>query len=341
MRMLIFTMLIFCLGCQPKIFQPVPQPQNDLAYTSELSQIISNSEMEKVAGSVKKLFCIVEYEVYQFDERDQLTEEKFGQLNLRRSNAQRSTFNETVYGTATVLQNNRNGLLLLTCAHIVDNPDTLITYFQTATSSLFIESVAVKKSQMNFIRDNENNNLLRIFAIDSKLDLAFLGGEKLTGADEMPVFEMEVGNGNILQWGTPVYVMGFPGGHQMLTKAAVGNPHSTPTGDFIIDASFNPGGSGSLIMAVNQNSRRPEFVGIAKSASATFINTLKPEKESHQEIYNPNLPYDGNLYVKRVRYINYGITFAISVNTIRDFYIQHRKSLSREGFGLDEFFGLE
>ncbi len=334
-------MMITGFGCQQRIFQPAPPPLDDAAYKSEFSQIISNSEMEKVAGSVKKLFCIVEYEVYQFEEKDQLTREKLGDLNLRRSNAQKTTFNETVYGTATILQNNRNGILLLTCAHIVDNPDTLISYFQTAASSSIIESVAIKKSQMNFIRDNENNNLLRIFAFDSKLDLAFLGSDKVTGIEDMPVFEIGIGNGNILQWGTPVYVMGFPGGHQMLTNAAVGNPHSTPTGDFIIDASFNPGGSGSMIMAVNQTSRKLEFVGIAKSASATFINTLKPEKESHQEIYNPNLPYDGNLYVKRVRNINYGITFAISVNTIRDFYIQHRKSLNREGFGLDEFFGLK
>jgi len=283
----------------------------------------------------------VEYDVYQFTEKDQMNREKLAHINLRRSSAVRSAINESVHGSATVLQNNRNGILLLTCAHVVNNPDTVVAYFANTGREEIIESVAVKRSQLNFIRSDENNVLLRIIAIDVKLDVAFLVNTAPGNTEKMIEFKHTVGNANALHWGTPVFLMGYPGGHQMLTRAIVGNPNPSSNGDFIVDATFNPGGSGSLIFALCENQQMVEMVGIAKSASASFSNLLKPEKESHQETYNPNLPYQGEIYVTRARNINYGVTFAISINTIRDFYIQNRRLLTREGYNLDEFFSLK
>lgn len=337
---LTIAMAFTFVGCRQSTFQKATPLNEEAKYHSELPFKMASTQMDEISGSVKKLFCIVEYDVYHFQENDLMNKEKLSQINLKRSSAKRSAFNESVHGTATVLQNNRNGFLLLTCAHILNNPDTVISYFATNSRQEIIESIAVKKSQMNFIRDNETNNLLRILAIDPKLDIAFLGSDTPSDVGDIEAFKQAVGNANALLWGTPVYLIGFPGGHQMLTRAVIGNPNPSTSGDFIVDATFNPGGSGSLILALAENEQRFEVVGIAKSASASFSNILKPEKESHQETYNPNLSYEGDIFVSRVRNINYGVTFAISINTIRDFYIQNRKSLTREGYNLDEFFSL-
>lgn len=340
-----FLAIIFILfstyGCRQGTFQTVQPLSIDTHYHSELPINMASDQLDHIAESVKKLYCIVEYDVYHFQVNDLMNKEKLSQMNLKRSNAKRTAFNESVHGTATVLQNNRNGFILLTCAHVVSNPDTVISYFALDNQQEIIESIAVKTSQMNFIRDHENNKLLRIIAIDLKLDVAFLVSDTPSDAGDLPTFNQLVGNANALRWGTPVYLFGFPSGHQMLTRSVIGNPNASPSGDFIVDATFNPGGSGSLILALAENEQMFELVGIAKSASATFVNLIKPEKESHQETYNPNLPYDGEIYVERVRNINYGVTFAISVNTIRDFYILNRKAITREGYDLDEFFSLK
>lgn len=337
---LALLILLMLLGCRQNMMQRAVPLSEETKYQSDLAFNLTHQQLDEIAGSVKKLYCIVEYDVYQFIENDQMNREKLGQINLKRSSAKRSAINESVHGSATVLQNNRNGILLLTCAHVVNNPDTVIAFFANTGRGEIIESIAVKRSQLNFIRNDENNILLRIIAIDSKLDVAFLGSVAEGNSAEMIEFRHPVGNANALHWGTPVYLMGYPGGHQMLTRAIVGNPYSSSSGDFIVDATFNPGGSGSLIFALGENQQTIEMVGIAKSASASFSNLIKPEKESHQETYNPNLPYQGDIFVTRARNINYGVTFAISINTIRDFYIQNRRLLTLDGYNLDEFFSL-
>ncbi|HQH14460.1 MAG TPA: serine protease [Bacteroidales bacterium] len=333
--------ILLSVSCQNKSLRYPLQSTNKKEYVNDFSIGINNDELEQIAANVKKVFSIVDYDIYHFSESAGITQSKLAQTNLRRSSESKSIFNESVYGTATILQNNQNGILLLTCSHILNNPDTIISFFAEANKQTLIQSVAIKKSQMIFIHGNINNNLLKIIAIDPERDLVLLGSNELFDQNEQPEFKLKAGNSNTLQWGTQVYLMGFPGGHQMLTKANIGNPHSSSNGDFIVDVSFNPGGSGSIIMAINKNTHYLELVGIVKSASATYTNVLIPEKEGNQEIYNPNMPYEGDLFVKRARNINYGITFAVSVNTIRDFYIQSRKQITRAGFNLDNYFELK
>jgi S1-C subfamily serine protease len=330
----------FATGCRQINYQQSSQQQDDSRYFDESTAFNRSFQLEELAGSVKKLFCIVEYDIYHFNDADGITVEKFNAVNLRRSAFARSTFNETVFGTATIVQNNRNGILLLTCAHIVSNPDTIVTFYQSTTNTQNIESIAIKKTQMTFIRDIPGNNLVKTIAIDLNRDIAFLN-ERFTGQTaHLPELDMPVGNAADLRWSMPVYLMGFPGGQQLVTKSVVGNPNPSSSGDFVIDATFNPGGSGSLVLAMNQQTQGFELVGMVKATAASYTNILKPESESHQEVYNPNIPYSGEIYAHRVREIYHGVTYAVSVNTIRDFYVENRRAITREGFNLDGLFGL-
>ncbi|HRW96408.1 MAG TPA: serine protease [Bacteroidales bacterium] len=338
---LFFLLILMIAGCHSLSVKKTPATPDENSYQSKWPFAFLSDKLNKVAGSVKKIYCIVEYEIFYFSESDLLTEEKLKQLDLTKSNAVKSSFNETDFGTATVLQINRYGMILLTCAHIVSNPDTIVSFFSSGSGQSIIESVAVKKTQMNYLRANDHkNNLLRILVTDNKNDLAFMCSNTPDDVCEMPVFNQVTGDANDLEWGTPVYLFGYPGGYQMFTTAVVGNPNPTTSGDFIVDATFNPGGSGSVVLVANTVTHDIDFVGIVRSASGTFSNIVKPEKESHQEVYNPNLPYTGELYVKRVRNLNYGVTFVTSVNSIRDFYFHHRQLITSEGYNLDNFFGI-
>jgi hypothetical protein len=132
--------------------------------------------------------------------------------------------------------------------------------------------------------------------------------------------------------------MGYPAGYQMVTRGIVSNPKVNRKGEFLIDALFNQGISGGIVLAVRDGVPNFELVGIAKSVSASYKNVLKPVHESHQEMYNPNIPYEDELYVKVEKEINYGITFTISIAEIRNLYYFNRDVFISHGANLDGFF---
>jgi hypothetical protein len=138
-----------------------------------------------------------------------------------------------------------------------------------------------------------------------------------------------------------VYILGFPSGYQMVTRGIVSNPDPGKDGEFLIDALFNPGVSGGVVLAVKDGVPNFELVGIARAVSAKYKNVIKPGKESHEELYNPNIPYDGDVFVKLEKEIYYGVTFTISIESIADFYMKNREYFISRGYRLDNFFGTK
>jgi hypothetical protein len=84
-----------------------------------------------------------------------------------------------------------------------------------------------------------------------------------------------------------------------------------------------------------------ELVGLARAVSAKYKNVIKPGKESHEEIYNPNIPCHGEVFVKLEKEINYGVTFTITIESIADFYLENRAIFIKQGYKLDNFFGIQ
>ncbi len=332
--------LLMLSSCRKLIYQGAYPTLSDGRYDSEFPYNNCSSELDRISKSVKKLYCLVEYNSYHFDDSQAMTAGRVKGINIRRESVSRGFFSESVHGTATVLKNDGNHVVVLTCAHVVDYPDTILSFYpdENGKPSLFLESVAIKKKQMNFIRDLSNDGLLDIIALDSDLDIAFLANTYSESTSLSPPINYPMGDASQLEWGSFVYIFGYPAGHQMVTRGIVSNPNLTKNGEFIIDALFNTGISGGIVLAVRDGVPNFELVGIAKSVSAKYRNVLKPENERHQEVYNPNIPYSGNIYVKTEKDINYGVTFTVSMGVIRRFYLENRFRFIQGGYLLDDFF---
>lgn len=135
-------MILLSVSCQNKSLRyPLLQSTNKKEYVNDFSIGINNDELEQIAANVKKVFSIVDYDIYHFSESAGITQSKLAQINLRRSSESKSIFNESVYGTATILQNNQNGILLLTCSHILNNPDTIISFLLKPTNKLLFKAL--------------------------------------------------------------------------------------------------------------------------------------------------------------------------------------------------------
>ncbi len=335
------TVILVLVSCRKTAYQIVYPSLNDGRYDSEFPYRNSSEELEKISGSVKKLYCLVEYDRYHFDAVQEITAKVAADQRLRRIASHKGFFSESVHGSATIIMNENNQIVVLTCAHIIDYPDTIFSFYtdQNNQNTEFLESISVKKKQNNFIRDLPGNGDLEIIYMDSELDLAFLGNTfDNLNEFKIPVFSYPVGEPGELEWGSFVYIMGYPGGHQMVTRGIVSNPKPNRKGEFIIDALFNQGISGGIVLAIRDGVPNFELVGIAKSVSAKYKNVIKPAHESHQELYNPNIPYTGELFVKVEKEINYGVTFIVSTETIRNQYLLNRHLFISRGYNLDGFF---
>jgi len=333
-------LILISTSCQKATFNAVYPTLSDGRYDSEFPYRNCSSELDDISKSVKKLYCLVEYDRYDFNESDALKSKQLSNSSFKKIAYNKGFFSESVHGTATIIYNVSGYVAVLTCAHIIDYPDTIISYFvdDLNQKTEIIQSISLKKKQLNFIRDLPGDGTLNLIAADFEQDVAFLGNKFENVSESIKVFNYPTGKAGKLEWGSFVYIMGYPAGYQMVTRGIVSNPNTGKKGEFLLDALFNNGISGGIVLAVKDGVPNFELVGIAKTVSAKYKNVLKPEKDSYEEIFNPNVPYTGNLYVKLEKDINYGVTFAASIEAISDIYFDNKSEFTRQGFFLYIFF---
>lgn len=339
--LLLLIVASFGASCSRQIVMMPGASDMDGRYDTEFPGPTFARALDNISESILKVYCLAEYDRYYIDTAIFFTQSDLEAGLLQERTTKRANFSESVHGSATLLRNSGDRLVLLTCAHIFDSPDTVVSFYEplTLSATAGIESVAIKRKQTQFIQEFSVSLPFDIIAIDYDLDIAFLGtkSERMTSA-KLPAFDYAAGDDRLLDRGSVVYVFGFPSGFQMVSRGIIANPNIGKKGVFLLSANFNEGISGGAVLAMRDGQSNLELVGIAKLASASYTNIIKPELGSHQQRYNPNLPYDGALFVEQQRTLNYGVTFAISILTIRDFYLLNRRRFIASGYSLDDFF---
>jgi len=200
-----------------------------------------------------------------------------------------------------------------------------------------VQSIAFKETQQNYIPDIPGADHLEILALDSAADLALLGqAVPLLPAGSVRAFDYPLGEAKDLEWGSFVYIVGFPAGTKMITRGLVSKPFRGRD-DFVIDATFNRGFSGGLVLAVRDGVPNFEWVGIAAASASTTEYRLKPAQDAPPNDIDPRVPYEGDLFLERHRAIRYGITLCIPINTIKAFIEAHTEGLARQGYLLRLF----
>ena len=338
---LLLILLLFLGGCVDRQIHDYRKSFTDGRYDSEFPYRNSSTQLEQISKSVKKIFCMTDYRMYNLPAEKKLLPADLKSITreelLKLSKGITNTF-ESKTGTATIINNDEKSIALITCAHLTEAPDTIYTYFDDNDPGTqdYLFSIAIKFKQQILFTGYEEGQDLQILAMDKEKDLALLGKHTNRYNPEIQPFPYPLGSSENLEWGTFVYLMGYPLGYPMITRGIV-----SPGRDdyFLVDASFNEGFSGGIVLAIKDGIPNFELVGIGKSASATFENIVVPEKESHEMVYNPEVPYQEDLYVKNRKVVNYGITKAISSKAIREFYQENKESLESREYYLSTFFG--
>lgn len=329
-------LVVGTMSCSaPKVIeQQVSKP--DGRYDSEYPVKNLSGELSYISKTVKKLDCIAFYRSYLFSPDNTVDLHQINDSVLELNAVGSSVTNQSVSGTATVVYYANNLVGMLTCAHVVDFPDTVVIRYDNGTGP--VEVLSVKLRQSNYVKGLPSGGSTDVVALDKYHDLALLM-KRLddTGGDGVPVLNYPVGRSKELDWGSLVYVMGYPLGNLMVIRAVVSKPAGRLKDRFLTDALYNRGISGSPVLAIRDGIPNFELVGIASSAAAQNFFYVKPDNEAAEYI-NTDETYSGNLFVDRKRMIKYGVTYNVSIETIMDFLSKNNDQISANGFIPDYFF---
>lgn len=333
--LLLFLILTVTNNCSRQLYKAIYPTLTDGLYDTEFPYRSCSKQLEEIVETVKLLNSIAYYKSYAFSQEAQITE--FPKTDPESFAEKVIYFNNTSSGTATVIYGQDKIIALLTCAHIINFPDTVITYFEGKKT---IKSISIKMRQHNYINELPEGDELKIVALDNDLDVAIVQ-RTLTTLPVFPItrFTYPIGAAKELEWGSFVYLLGYPKGNRMITRGIVSKPNSQKmNSDFLVDALFNRGFSGGIVIAVRDGVPNFEFVGMAKSVAADYQYILTPGSHFQSQTFDPNLPHTGEIFVEHKGEINYGITRTLSSENIVSFLAKKRFAIENAGLDPELFF---
>lgn len=303
-------------------------------YTSAFPQRDVTDQLKGVQQSVVRIVATGFYDSYSFEGK-YVTLEDIKTNNLKKLASIYYSTEESTAGTSIILDQSDRGSLLITCEHIVAFPDTVINYYEgdNIPNETYIQALSIKKRQNNLVYTGSEIKSFEILSSDRRLDLALLNAkfEQNSNLDPYPL-NIESGDSNFLQLGSFLYILGFPKGYPMITRGLASSSESWNDRFFVTDASFNPGISGGLILATNDNFNSFKWVGMASASNASREDILVPRP--NVEYPKATRPYVDSVFVQKKTRINYGITQAIPINKIKEFLQEYKKDINRRGFFL-------
>ena len=344
MKTLSLKIFVFCfyllsvfavISCSTVTYDKIFPTLKDGKYDSEFPYTGSSMELEKISKTVNRINATGFYKTYLFDPADSITLDKFKYIQFEDLAIETGYTDKSSSGTATTIYSSGGKVALLTCAHVINYPDTVITYAAGESGILTnsIEVILVKDRQVIYAAGFPEGSDLEILALDPVKDLALIGRDyKSASKYSFDVFNFPPGNAKDLEWGTFVYIFGYPMNYQMVTKALVSSPNRDRYGSFLVDAVVNPGYSGGVVLAIKDGIPNFELVGIVQWVPEEKRDLLTPQRRKNNNPYSNLIPYKGDVYVHRYSEIKYGIAKVISIERVKSFLSKNKEQLEEKGY---------
>ncbi len=331
----------FFASCSTTVPVSSRTPFADGRYDSEFPSTPVSSYIDRIGESVQRINAIAYYKTYFFSPQERFRSADINDAIIKAHDHDAVYSNTSTSGTATVIMSGARRIALLTCAHVVSFPETLLTYFPgpDRKPSEYVASVSVLKRTALYVATLPEGGTIEVLAIDPSVDLAVVGHAFDVSQQLLPpVFGYPLGNSEELDWGTFVYLFGFPSGNKVLTKGIVSSPNKDRRHSFIVDAVFGRGFSGGICLALRDGVPNFELVGLVKMVPAHTSYVLTPGRQNEPDEIDLDFPYTGQIYVERRTEIEYGVIQAISAETVREFLESHQLDLSQMGYAIDRSF---
>ncbi len=334
---LLFSSIILQTSCYQQGELGNTYPVADGRYDTEYPLTDCSDELGLISKSIKRISNTVYYRTVLFMESEEVTPETIHSVYYDDKNYSQDFFNKTTHGTGTIIYYDGVKIALITSAHVLNYPDTVLNYFPPPDDK-YLREMNIKVNQQLYVDGLSDNIEFTILAMDDTRDIAVLGASLPDNREfEITVFPYPVGNSDDLRWGNFVYIMGFPMGIQMVTTGIISLSRINIKNTFMIDALFNRGFSGGIVLAIRDGVPNFELVGMTMSVSSENGYFLVPDLSLPYDNFPLNRPYTGDIYLSKETTIKYGITYAITTESIRRFFQIYRNQLLRQGYDFSSF----
>lgn len=343
-KYLLLTIIILVIGfygCSSMVYKAAYPTLNDGKYDSEFPYKGSSEELERIGKSVERINCIAFYKTYIFDSSTNIKRSDINPEFLEKNVNRTSYFDKTSSGTGTIIYSINRKIALLTCAHVISFPDTIFSHFTDAEGKFteYLESISIRDREMIFVAGLPDGGDVEPLVVDKERDLAILGHTYSSlQSVNFPVFPYPKGEAKQLEWGTFVYIFGYPMNYKMVSKAIVSSPNMDGKGSFLIDAVVNRGFSGGIVLGIRDGIPNFELVGIIRAVPEETRYVLQPEKLKNNLQYSPIVPYRGDVYAIQKEDLKYGIARVIPIEMIDKFMNDNEEKLSDLGYYMKDFF---
>ncbi len=337
MGLIYIAMLLTSFSCTSVIYKSNSESTKEETYDSGFPNSDCSKQLEEISQSIYRVNSIAFYKVYIFSDTSTIKRSDITDKLIEERQVKSTYVDRTSSGTSLLIYSSGGKVLLLTCAHIIDFPDTIVTYFSNSKGVFTndVQSIGFKEKETIYIASFPGDSQVKEFLIDKHSDLALLGNNYgPTSKFYFSVFNFPFGNSKQLEWGDFVYLFGYPMNYKMVSKAIVSSPNYDKEGSFLIDAVVNRGYSGGIVLALKGGVPNFEFVGIVQWITDENENILVPAPLEAMQKYDPTIPYKGEMFAKQLQLLRYGITRVIPTEIIKDFLIRNDKYLKQNGYSI-------
>ena len=311
-------------------------------YTSAFPVRDVTPQLATIQRSILRITSTSIYTTYYIDSKTNLTFEEVKQQDLNKITSHKSTIDQSKAGTAiSILQNNQH-TALVTAAHVLAAPDTLISFKRgpNIPENKYLYSISIKLKQRNYVHTYGDLKEIGLMAVNRINDLALIEIDNDDDSFIAAPLRITTGAAKKLRMGSFLYIMGFPLGSAMVTRGIVSAPDYDNQGNFLTDALFNHGISGGVILASRDNFNSLEWVGMSITASASEQNFLVPNPNMRQQYTNMQT-YTDTAFVAQKSIINYGVTQALPIEKILLFLYENEDKLNRIGLSSTNISGQQ
>ncbi|TNE74688.1 hypothetical protein EP331_00960 [bacterium] len=298
---------------------------------------------EDLSQIVKRIQVTLYYKTTYFSDEQNITPKMLRYQKPDRLSKDSHIFNFSKIGTAIPLDKNADGVLLMTCAHVVDVEDTVYSYRKgpNVLKDTYLNSVTVLQKVEYFIFESPKVHEFEIIAKAENSDLALI--RSLSGAtstESVKILPYKLGNSKRLQWGSHIFMFGFPINNRMISHGIVSKPEKDGTNGFLTNAYMNKGFSGGLVVAVRGDVPNFEWVGVASAISSEYEYSIVPNKNIESYFESGQL-YTDSLFLEKKLSINHGISKSVSSEEIKKFMVDSEGLLFKLSYNLTSFYSVE
>jgi hypothetical protein len=356
-RLIFLLLLILSISCQQDLRKEEAvnsiEPISDGEYDSEFPMKPVSDYLTQISESVHLLSVLAFYQSYHFERDANIRKEDLLYIDLDEKAADKLVFERPASGTASLIYFDKKRLAFLTCAHIVQFPDTVINYYKNSDNedTKIVKSFIYKVRQTNNVINQPVAYDFQILAADPSNDIAIIGKKAITGREfrldtEMDkktrppllVLDTPLGKARDLQFGTFVYIMGFPQAKKMVSTAIVSSPDYDRQSSFILDATLQKGISGGLVLAIRDGVPNFEVIGMIKAISGRTQYSLAPDRKTQISQWDLYKPYEDKIYLEKQELSEPGMTFAVGIEKIIEFIKNNEPALLKAGYLTEKFF---